>query len=374
MASGKKSPWGMKSINEFQYFNCPKCEFKDQSKQEFINHANELHLESIEYLEQMEDLDGVVCPWKSDDDLDKTKSENVDKRTLSKIKKRNLKQFHYPCEFCDFNCLTLKGLLKHNEGAHEGFHEMITKIHEENYSKEDIFDFASIALIPMLPVSKYGDDDQNGDEISGTNQNITDQSTEDLDPIQDDPWADDADDDDDNDIANKSRSENVEAIKMEKKDPEEMKENILPKVTPKFRNILPKLPPNEVLKRYECGQCEKKFVSKKWLQKHLETFHVSEAELEWFMCDKCPVKFSGTRGESKLRAHHKIHEPKTHKCEQCSMMFTWNRGLKRHIERVHEGIRPVANMQCDQCKSSGNELGSGSSPGTQYHSFTYIFN
>ena len=178
MASETKmsSPWGMKSINEFQYFNCPKCEFKHQSKQEFINHANELHLESIEHLELMEDLDEVVCPWKkSDNHLNKSSQEIYDKTTISKIKKRNLKKFHYPCEFCDFTCLTLKGLLQHNEGSHEGFHQMITKIHEENYSTEDIFDFSSIALIPMLPVPKSG-----GDEISGTNQNITDQSNEDF--------------------------------------------------------------------------------------------------------------------------------------------------------------------------------------------------
>jgi len=77
MASETKtsSPWSMKSIDDFQYFNCPRCDFKHQSKQEFINHANELHPESIEHLEQMEDLDGVLCPWKKNNKKEKTTLE-----------------------------------------------------------------------------------------------------------------------------------------------------------------------------------------------------------------------------------------------------------------------------------------------------------
>ena len=44
-----ENPWDIESIYELQFFNCPSCIFKDQSKQEIINHAYEVHPESIEH-------------------------------------------------------------------------------------------------------------------------------------------------------------------------------------------------------------------------------------------------------------------------------------------------------------------------------------
>ena len=42
-----KNPWIIKSIYEHQYFNCPVCEFKEHSKQEYIEHAFDCHKEAI---------------------------------------------------------------------------------------------------------------------------------------------------------------------------------------------------------------------------------------------------------------------------------------------------------------------------------------
>ena len=59
-------PWQIKSIYELQYFICPSCDFKNQNKQEFIHHANEIHPEAIHYLKTtIEDnsLEDVWCPW-----------------------------------------------------------------------------------------------------------------------------------------------------------------------------------------------------------------------------------------------------------------------------------------------------------------------
>ena len=70
------NPWNIKSIYELQYFNCPSCFFKDISKQEIINHAYEVHPESIDYLDNIKDnsLSDIVCPW----NLDVIKSEEID--------------------------------------------------------------------------------------------------------------------------------------------------------------------------------------------------------------------------------------------------------------------------------------------------------
>ena len=60
-----ENPWNIISIYELQYFNCPSCIFKNNSKQEFINHACESHPETIEHLKNIRDksLADIVLPW-----------------------------------------------------------------------------------------------------------------------------------------------------------------------------------------------------------------------------------------------------------------------------------------------------------------------
>ena len=49
------NPWNINSLYDLQFFNCPSCIFKNQSKQDFVNHAYEIHPESIEYLKKLND-------------------------------------------------------------------------------------------------------------------------------------------------------------------------------------------------------------------------------------------------------------------------------------------------------------------------------
>ena len=37
----ENNPWAIDSIFEMQYFNCPSCNFRTQSKQSFVEHAFE---------------------------------------------------------------------------------------------------------------------------------------------------------------------------------------------------------------------------------------------------------------------------------------------------------------------------------------------
>ena len=62
-----ENPWNVESLYEFQYFQCPSCEFKDGKKQDFLNHAYDYHPESIDYLSIITDgsLKDVLCPWDS---------------------------------------------------------------------------------------------------------------------------------------------------------------------------------------------------------------------------------------------------------------------------------------------------------------------
>ena len=50
-----ENPWNIKSIYELQYFNCPSCEFRDCSKQTFVNHAFKDHPEAVDFLTNLQD-------------------------------------------------------------------------------------------------------------------------------------------------------------------------------------------------------------------------------------------------------------------------------------------------------------------------------
>ena len=59
------NPWTIQSLYDLQYFNCPACFFKDNSKQTFVNHAYELHPEAIGSLKNIQDesMRDVTHPW-----------------------------------------------------------------------------------------------------------------------------------------------------------------------------------------------------------------------------------------------------------------------------------------------------------------------
>ena len=62
-----ENPWEIKSLCEFQYFNCPVCHFKTEyfKTQDFVNHAHASHPESTNYLRKINDgsLDDIDFPW-----------------------------------------------------------------------------------------------------------------------------------------------------------------------------------------------------------------------------------------------------------------------------------------------------------------------
>ena len=72
------NPWNINSIYELQFFNCPSCIFKNNSKQEIVNHSYQFHPESIDFLANISDnsLSDVICPWS--ENLTKIKSEPKD--------------------------------------------------------------------------------------------------------------------------------------------------------------------------------------------------------------------------------------------------------------------------------------------------------
>ena len=61
-----RNPWNVQSLYELQFFNCPSCEYKSHSKQQFVDHAYKLHPDSVNILLNINDksITDIVCPWK----------------------------------------------------------------------------------------------------------------------------------------------------------------------------------------------------------------------------------------------------------------------------------------------------------------------
>ena len=100
------NPWNIQSIYDLQYFNCPSCIYKINSKQEFVSHAYDFHPESEEYLRNIKDgsindvdlpiLETTKIEFKADLlDLSSYQSDNLDIKIEEfedvKVEDQNLK-------------------------------------------------------------------------------------------------------------------------------------------------------------------------------------------------------------------------------------------------------------------------------------------
>ena len=142
-----ENPWNIQSIYELQFFNCPSCVYKNQSKQEFIEHAHQIHPEVINYLNNIQDdsLHDINCPWtitnpsniknepieyedynpletseycetelKSEDEFFDQKVEN---ENFSAVEKPTESEFK--CAFCDKHFTSIIKLNRHVSMNHE---------------------------------------------------------------------------------------------------------------------------------------------------------------------------------------------------------------------------------------------------------------
>ena len=60
--SEENNSWDVKSLYEFQYFNCPGCNYKHPSKQEFADHIVDNHPEYLTLKKQLQMILSVTLP------------------------------------------------------------------------------------------------------------------------------------------------------------------------------------------------------------------------------------------------------------------------------------------------------------------------
>ena len=85
----------------------------------------------------------------------------------------------------------------------------------------------------------------------------------------------------------------------------------------------------------KCGHCDKTFVKKSTLKKHLLTIHIRTKH----QCEQCESSFTTIHN---LKRHEKfVHElkgTKNFRCETCGKCFLSNDSLQKHVKHLHLNI------------------------------------
>ncbi|XP_005094866.1 zinc finger protein 16 [Aplysia californica] len=126
-------------------------------------------------------------------------------------------------------------------------------------------------------------------------------------------------------------------------------------------------------KRHECATCGRRFLLKTTLNNHVQT-HLDHKP---HTCNVCGVSFKlsyylrnhmkihsqnrerphvcATCGAAflksyQLRNHERKHTgEKPYKCTICDMAFSQMSSMKKHVKRIHEGVKPADRFSCEFC-------------------------
>ena len=354
------NPWTIQSIYDLQYFNCPTCPTKIQSKQKFVNHAYQTHPEAIDHLTTLSDgsLDDIECPWTEVKEeifeneiteepqwqcLDCEKvceSKEALKEHCSRthpvldqelikdqvIKSEEVKVLVNPLEQCD-QCdryfqdkITLQDHIKHDHEGDHGDHELDHSDHDNDYE-------------PQSDMSEeFGENESDEDFFDSSPQ----------------------------------PSKKAKLTTYEKRDRTDIyceicDRNLKTKnsLTQHYKNVHPGVEKPNI----PCPRCLKKYYSSKQaLILHLKTKHelkVTNETLEEMLeqksnesvsCDVCGKSFTK---ETFLKKHvqriHKIGmgQNYTYNCKFCEKKLGKPQSLMKHVLEHHQEVQKTFKCDCN---------------------------
>jgi len=103
------------------------------------------------------------------------------------------------------------------------------------------------------------------------------------------------------------------------------------------------------IKKFECEDCDQKFISKTLLTKHRWSEHVDSSRKKAYTCSLCGRVLNKRQS---LIAHERSHTgERPFKCEYCERRFITKQSLSRHIMNKHaaESGLPVPVHVCELC-------------------------
>ena len=291
----EENPWNIYSIYDLQYFNCPSCPYKNNIKQEFVNHAFDFHPEAEEYLRSINDgsLDDVEIPFGI---------------------KYDVKPEPEPETTCTLPSNELEIKLEEGIEDEEDYHNSLQD--DEDWVEEDIKeDLSDDKDLNSLQDDKYWMDDIKDASEGTSSQSHSDNKCEscgksftrshDLKRHI-------------NMVHNKCRDYKCESCGKAFAEAGNLKRHI---------NTV-----HDGNKDFKCESCEKAFTKALYLHIHIRRIHEGHKDFE---CESCGKSFSQPQN---LKRHvHTVHEGhKDHKCEFCGKSFSRAEPLKIHIHNIHQ--------------------------------------
>ena len=370
--------WKFQSIYELQFFNCPACDYKDKSKQDFVDHACNLHPESVTNFKSISDIDDVVCTWNEIEKKEENITEIVSKDVVN-FDKNDVKENAVivitselkkeECTQCGLKFPHETVLQKHISLVHKGIRskQSNNKLPVNSYvmkmDKNAVKD--NIAIV------------QSDDERSMENPEESDVEI--------------LDNDINDDVNNHIKSGNM----LTKTSKIDYQKRYQPKVKVVSETVSqqPHLKSIEYLKKitassnmdggneqeFKCQVCSMSFNTERHLKIHTRFFHEKTENKEY--CDFCDIQFKtmqkamthfeeihlGSKinrlqkredckicGKNIRKVSMKIHiklnheyneDLHSHKCELCGKMFKNKASYTQHKQIIHEGKR----YKCDIC-------------------------
>ena len=109
----------------------------------------------------------------------------------------------------------------------------------------------------------------------------------------------------------------------------------------------------------QCELCSKN-VRKIYLPKHIKLVHENQKDQHCdTICDTCGKELTSTSGlKIHIQLKHRNKQPhyrpptKEYKCDTCGKLFYYEKTLKSHNHRFHEGIPLTKDQICDICAKS----------------------
>ena len=303
-----ENPWNITSIYMFQYYNCPSCIFKNNSKQEFVNHACEFHPESIDYFIKINDnsLSDVTCPWNEISIQIKEEEPEIQSNTSESI--------------VDIPIIKKENLNEESNSVGEFYlaYKNPTNSPENSSTNEIPTNSTENTLITGNPtnsskIPSTTENSPNSSEIPLTNQNSTNLSEVPIDKICK--------------FCNDYFHQFLDL------------HNHIEEVHEGHKN------PNA------CNLCDKSFSRKSDIKKHIHTVH--DGSIKDFICNLCQKSFkraSALMGHSSI-FHKGVNVFEKHECDHCNKIFTRINDLKIHKINVHGTLKSI-----NKCEYASEEL------------------
>ena len=288
----KENPWNIDSLYKLQYFICPACIFTNHSKQEIINHAFEIHPDSIDFLTKIKDdsITDIIWPFVEQD-------VSEDPLNIENIK---TEEFGTTKEFANREILNC-------ENSSKNINEIADEI-EINNAKNETIDVgchhkSGRCQCPNKSIIKC--------DICG---NIF--------------------------TTPRNLSQHIKRIHDKIKD---IKCDICGKMFAGPTDIRThKTHVHKGVKNYNCEFCHKAFNNLSGLRNHIKCIHDKVKDQ---ICDICGKGFS-LKIILDLHVKNVHNKIKDHPCTHCEKMFGTKSDAKKHIVLVHEGVKKYI---CDTC-------------------------